>query len=82
MSKRINHHAVNWSGQDVQAYLEYIEHYEDLPLDLLSEDYLSELMEDVLDQYSDAIIEKINFYILEYLTDHKETITKEIQKQI
>lgn len=82
MSKRVNHPAVNWSGQDVQAYLEYIEHYEDLPLDLLSEDYLSELMEDVLDQYSDAIIEKINFYILEYLTDHKETITKEIQKQI
>lgn len=81
MSKRVNHPAVNWSGQDVQAYLEYIEHYEGLPLDLLSEEYLSGLMEDVLDLYNDQIIEKINFCILEYLTEHKRIITKEIQKQ-
>ena len=82
MSKRVNHPAVNWSGQDVQDYLEYIEHYEGLPLDLLSEEYLSSLMEDVLDFYNDQIIEKINSYILEYLTEHKRIITKEIQKQI
>lgn len=81
MSKRVNHPAVNWSGQDVQAYLEYIEYYQDLPLDLLSEEYLLGLMEDVIDIYSDQIIEFINAYILQYFTEHKEAMYKEIQKQ-
>jgi hypothetical protein len=78
---RVDHPALNWSGQDVQSYLEYIEHYQDLPLDLLSEEYLSGLMEDVIDIYSDQIIEFINSYVLQYLTEHKQIIYKEIQKQ-
>jgi len=80
--KRINHHAVNWSGEDIKAFMECSEHYETLPIKMLTEEYLSIIMEDVFYEYEDYIIEKINYFIQEYLYYHRERLVKEIKNEL
>jgi len=79
---RVDHHAVNWSGEDILAYMECMEDYQDLPIGLIDEGYLQKIMEDVLYEYEDYIIEKINFFIQEHLEYHKKRIITEIKTKL
>jgi hypothetical protein len=81
-TKEIKHSAVSWSASDISSYMEAMEGYDELPTYMLHEDFFLGILEDVLDNYSDAIIEKINFCILEYLSDYRDEIIKEIKEQL
>lgn len=82
MSKNIQHRAVSWSALDITSYMEVMEGYDELPIHVLHESFFIDILEGVLDQYSDTIIEKINFYISEYLADNRDEIIKEIKEQL
>lgn len=80
--KDIEHFAVSWSALDISSYMEVMEGYNELPIHVLHESFLLDILEEVLDQYSDTIIEKINFCISEYLSDNSDKIIKEIKEQL
>lgn len=81
-TKDIKHFAVSWSALDISSYMEVMEGYDELPTYMLHEDFFLGILEDVLDNYSDFIIEKINFCISEYLSENRDEIIKEIKEQL
>lgn len=82
MSKNIQHHALNWSALDISSNMEEVDGYDQLPIHMLHESFFFDILEDMLSQYEDVIIEKMNFYIWEYLVDNQEQIIKEIKEQL
>jgi len=80
--KNIKHFATSWSALDISSYMEAMEGYNELPIHMLHESFLLDILEDVLDNYSDTIIEKINFCISEHLSENREEIIKEIKEQL
>jgi hypothetical protein len=80
--KNIKHFAVSWSALDISSYMEVMDGYNELPTYTLHEDFFLGILEDVLDNYSGTIIEKINFCISEHLEENREEIIKEIKKEL
>lgn len=80
--ENIEHFALSWSALDIISYMECMQGYEELPLEKVNDEFFESIMQDVLNQYSDAIIEKINFYISEHLSDNRAEIIKQIKQQL
>jgi hypothetical protein len=80
--KDIKHYSLSWSALDITSYMESMEGYNELPIHQLHDDFFLQILEDVLEENSDYIIEKINYCISNYLSENRGEIIKDIKKQL
>lgn len=86
--KKVNHCALNWTGLDVHAWVDYrseilkkdisLKDWEDLPKS--KKDILFQMCVEAIEYSEDSIIEHINNCIAEYVQDNYNVIIKDLIK--
>ena len=80
--KDIKHYSLSWSALDITSYMESMDGYNELPIHQIDEDFFLQILEDVLEENSDYIIEKINYCISNYLAENRGEIIADIKKEL
>lgn len=77
MAKYVDNPAVQWSGLDIEAFIDPIIELTKEQSEKL-QDYFDEEIENVFESYRDDIIEFINYKIQDHIYYNKKQITEEI----